>query len=141
MQNTFFLYCIDEPKIMSYFDIFRHILCSKILLLLILFLILTSRNIKFDEDPVMTVWIICEVPDPVDRYSTFSRPTGLCLIEAYLQSLKFVALCVRTQSWLLRTDGQTDIDKYLRILRWLNVCKEPRLSGQYFYASHTYWQK
>ena len=42
----------------------------------------------------------------MNRYSPFSISTGLWLVEAYLQSLKSVALCARMQSWLLCTDGQ-----------------------------------
>ena len=57
------------------------------------------------QDPGIPVWFIREVLDPVDLYSPFSIPSGIWLIEAYLQSVKFVALCVRTQSL---TDGWTD---------------------------------
>ena len=59
--------------------------------------------------------------------------TGLWLIEAYLQSLKSVVPCVRTQSWLLQTDGRTQLI-CLRISRWT------RVADQYFFALHTYWQ-
>ena len=42
------------------------------------------------QDPSIPVWFISEVPDRVDRYSIFSIPTGLWLIEVHLQSLKFL---------------------------------------------------
>ena len=59
----------------------------------------TRLNIKFGANRTLNVagipiWFKWKVPDPVNRYSPI--PTGLWLIEAYLQSLKFVALCVRT---------------------------------------------
>ena len=60
------------------------------------------------QDPGIPVWFIWEVPDPVDRYSPFSIPTSVWVIEAYVQIFKSVALCVRTQSCLPQTDGRTD---------------------------------
>ena len=37
----------------------------------------------------LPIWFIWDVRDPVDRYSLFLIPTGLWLIEACVQSLKF----------------------------------------------------
>ena len=44
----------------------------------------------------------------MDRYSPFSIPTSVWVIEAYVQLFKSVALCVRTPSCLQQTDGRTD---------------------------------
>ena len=59
----------------------------------------TSLNIKFGVNRRLHVLkTTASAPDTVYRYSPFSIPIGLWLIEAYLQSLKFAALGVRTQS-------------------------------------------
>ena len=42
-------------------------------------------------------------PDPVDGFSLFSIPTGLWLIEAYLQNSS-----VRSDAIVISTDGRTD---------------------------------
>ena len=55
----------------------------------------------------------------------FSITNGPRLIEAYLQSLKFVALCVRTQSWLLRTDGRTDGQTDIAQMSQINIFMRP----------------
>ena len=67
-----------------------------------------ESDVPCAQYPSIPIWLIWDVQDLVKRYDPFSIPTGLWLIEVYLQSLKFIALCVRTQYWLLRTDGQTD---------------------------------
>ena len=63
------------------------------------------------QDPGIPVWFIWAVTDPVDRYGPFSITAGLWLIEAYLQDLKFVALCM---------GGRTDRHSS-------NVYKQPRV--------------
>ena len=45
------------------------------------------------------------------------------LIEAYWQSVRFVALCVRMKSWI-PTDRQTDMAQ----MRWSNVSKETKVN-------------
>ena len=58
--------------------------------------------------PQFTDLIKWEVLDPVDRYSPFSIPTSVWVMEVYVQIFKSVALCVRTQLCLPQTDGRTD---------------------------------
>ena len=57
------------------------------------------------QDHGIAVWFIWEVLDTADRYSPLSISTGLWLIEAYLQSLKSVAL----DAIVITTDVRTDI--------------------------------
>ena len=68
-----------------------------------------ESHVPCAQDPSLPIWLIWGVPDPVDRYSPFSIPTSVWVVEAYVQIFKYVALCVRTQLCLPQTDGQTDI--------------------------------
>ena len=79
------------------------------------------------QDPGIPVWFIWEVPDPVERYSPFSIPTGLWLIFAKFEVRSFL----RSDVIVITTEGQTDRHSS-------NVSKESGVSDQYFYASHTY---
>ena len=67
-----------------------------------------ESDVPCAQDPSLPIWLIWEVPDPVDRYSRFSIPTSVWVIEAYVQIFKSVALCVRMQSCLPQTDGRID---------------------------------
>ena len=67
-----------------------------------------ESDVPCAQDLSLPIWLIWEVPDPVNRYSPFSIPTSVWAIEAYVQIFKSVALCVRTQSCLPQTDGRTD---------------------------------
>ena len=67
-----------------------------------------ESDVPCTQETSIPIGFIWEVPDPVDRYSPFSIPTSVWIREAYVQSFKSVALCVRTQSCLPQTDGRTD---------------------------------
>ena len=63
------------------------------------------------------VWFIWAVPDPVDRHNPFSILTGLWLIEAYLQSLKSIALCFRMQDRMSPRNLGSQINISMRYTR------------------------
>ena len=67
-----------------------------------------NRTTHVFKSPVLRLdlygFITFNKADPMDRYSPFSIPTSVWVLEAYVQIFKSVAFCVRTQS-----DGQTDI--------------------------------
>ena len=80
-------------------------------------IIFGSINIKFGVKRTFHV-----LKTPVYRFDLYGRyqilftdiadisiPTSVRVIEAYVQIFQSVALCVRTQSCLPQTDGQTDI--------------------------------
>ena len=63
------------------------------------------------DDDKFWIWLIWEVPDPVDRYRPFSIPTSVWLIEAYVQIFNFCSsLCSYAIVFTTygRTDGRTD---------------------------------
>ena len=72
-----------------------------------------ESDVPYVQEPSIPIGFIWEVPDPVDRYSPFSIPTSVWVIEAYVQIFKSVARCVRNRVYQRRmygqTDGQTDI--------------------------------
>ena len=78
-----------------------------------------NSDVPCAQSPSLPIWLIWEVPDPVDRYSPFSIPTSVWVIEAYVQIFKSLALCVRTQSCLPQTEGRTDRQTQLKCLRIL----------------------
>ena len=63
--------------------------------------------------------------------------TGLRLIEAYLQSLNSVALCVRTQTWFIRAVGRTDRHSS-NILEFCADQMSPRNIGSQIIISRCY---
>ena len=59
------------------------------------------------QDPGISVWFIWEVPDPVNKYSPFSIPTGLWLIEAYLQRYTWLFTFECNHDYYGWTDGHS----------------------------------
>ena len=82
------------------------------------------------------VWFIWEAPDPVNRYSPFSIPTSVWVIEAYVQSLQLFVFG-RNRVYHRRTDGRTDRHSS-NVLEFCADQMSLRNIDHYFYVLQTY---